>query len=93
MEKLPFTCSYVAGKTDLKASWPLFVGGYVAYVAAFSYLELRLQANARWWVAFAVLAVLVKMGVEWFRRREADEFALIYDERAEPAVRTLDLAQ
>jgi hypothetical protein len=93
MEKLPFTCSYVAGKTDLKASWPLFVGGYVAYVGAFSYLELRLQANARWWAGFVALAVLVKLGVEWFRRQEADEFALVYDERAEPAVRTLDLAQ
>jgi hypothetical protein len=93
MEKLPFTCSYVAGKTDLKASWPLFVGGYVAYVGAFSYLELRLQANARWWAGVVALAVLVKLGVEWFRRREAGEFALVYDERAEPAVRTLDLAQ
>ena len=93
MEKLPFTCSYVAGKTDLKASWPLFAGGYVAYVGSFSYLELRLQANARCWAGFAALAVLVKLGVEWFRRREAGEFALVYDERAEPAVRTLDLAQ
>jgi hypothetical protein len=93
MEKLPFTCSFVAGKMDLKASWPLFVAGYVAYVGAFSLIELRLQSVPVWWVGFAVLAVLVKVGVGWFRRQQADEFALVYDERAEPAVRTLDLAQ
>jgi hypothetical protein len=93
MEKLPFTCSYVAGKTGLKSSWPLFVAGYVAYVGAFSFIELRLQAKPLAWAGFAAMTVLVKVSVEWYRRRAADEFALVFDERAEPAVRTLDLAQ
>jgi hypothetical protein len=83
----------ISVQTNLKASWPLFVGGYVVYVGMFSYLELRLLANALWWAGFASLAVLVKVGVEWYRPQQADELTLVYDERAEPAVRTLDLTQ
>ena len=93
MEKLPFTCSYVAGKTNLKASWPLFILAYALYVGAFSFIGLQLQTIPRLWGVFAMLAVLVRVGVEWYRRQEVGELALVYDERAEPAVRTLDLAQ
>jgi ABC-type cobalamin/Fe3+-siderophores transport system ATPase subunit len=81
------------GKTDLKSSWPLFVAGYVAYVGAFSFIEIRLQVKPLAWVGFAAVTVLVKVALEWYRRLAADEFALVFDERAEPAVRTLDLAQ
>lgn len=93
MDKVPFTCSNVPGKTDLRSTWPLFAFGYLAYVSVFSWVEYRIQARPARMVWFMAFAVLAKAGVEWRRRNQAADFALQYDERPEPAVRTLGLQE
>lgn len=93
MEKVPFTCSYVPGKANVRSSWPLFAGGYLAYVSAFSWAEYQIQARPGRMVWFVLFAVFVKVGVECYRRHQAANFALQYDERPEPVVRTLGLQE
>ena len=94
LEKLPFTCSYVPGKANLKASWPLYLAGYLAYVSVFSGIEYLILQQPIRMACFLALAALIKLGIESYRRRLlAGNFALLFDERPEPAVRTLELQQ
>jgi hypothetical protein len=90
--KLPFTCSYVPGKANLKASWPLYLGGYLLYVGVFSALELLIVAVPGLFWAFAAGAAAWLVLLEYQRRREfAGEYRLEFNERAAPAVQTLGL--
>lgn len=93
MEKLPLTCSYVPGKANLKASWPLYVCGYTAYVSFFSWLELWVLEEPVWLVWVVLGAAGVKASVELYRRVQMRELRFHYDEVPAPAVQTLDLSQ
>jgi hypothetical protein len=94
LDKLPFTCSYVPGKANLKASWPLYVIAYLAYVSAFSALEYFILQSPSRFPLFLAGAAAARLGMEsWRRRMLAGEFALVFDERPEPAVRTLGLQE
>jgi hypothetical protein len=94
LDKLPFTCSYVPGKANLKARWPLYVGGYLGYISLFSGIEFLLLEDQSRFVPFLCAAAIAKVAIEFGRRRMlAGEFALLYDERPEPAVRTLGLQE
>ncbi len=92
--KLPFTCSYVPGKANVRGFWPLYAGGFLAYVAlltGFEILILRKPARIVWLLLFAAA---VKSVVLWCGRRLRDQDrSLVFDERPEPAVRTLNLMQ
>jgi hypothetical protein len=94
MGKIPFTCSLVPGKANLKASWPLYIGGYLIFVGAFSALELWVVLDP-WRVGlFALAALAARTGIGFYRRRLlAGDFQLVYDERPEPAVCTLGIGQ
>lgn len=93
-DKLPFTCSFVPGRANLKAWWPVYILGYLAYVAAFSFIELRILAQPARFFWFLLAAVAVKLAVDRHRRAvQKGEFALVYDDSPEPAVTTLELQQ
>lgn len=94
LEKLPFTCSYVPGKSNLKATWPLYLAGYLGYVSLFSAIEYLILEEPSRFILFVSAAAMAKVGIEMYRRHLlAGEFALVYDERPEPAVRTLGLQE
>jgi hypothetical protein len=85
--KVPFTCSYFAGKTSLSILAGLYLYGLTAYSFNMADLERALEQRIFWPViffagAFAALAVL------WRRSPEASE--VIFD-GSEPLIRTLDL--
>ncbi len=93
-EKLPFTCSYVAGKANLKMSWPLYILAYLVYVAALSAVDMLIMAHPLLLGPAAVLAGFVHWAMVIRRRPNPfGEPEFIYDERPEPAVRTLGLVQ
>jgi hypothetical protein len=92
--KMPFTCSYVPGKANLKATWPVYVLLYLGYVALCTWVEILILSDRMrlaWFVAAA--AVCHAALSTWRRRLLQDDFALLYDEVPEPVVRTLGLQQ
>ncbi|HEY3441859.1 MAG TPA: hypothetical protein VGK29_13940 [Paludibaculum sp.] len=93
MEKVPFTCSYVAGKANLRSSWPLYVAGYLAYVSACAWAEYHIQEQPALLVILVVFVALVKLAVERYRILQAPDFHLRFDEAPEPVVRTLGLQE
>jgi hypothetical protein len=90
--KLPFTCSYVPGKANVKSLWALYLAGFVAYVSLFSaiaYLILEEPARILWLLVFAALC---EACLYLYRRRlDLEDFAIVFDERPAPVVQTLDL--
>jgi len=93
-EKLPFTCSYVAGKANLKMSWPLYILAYLFYVAALSAVDALIMG----WPALLWPVVALAGFAHWamVARPRPSAFgrpAFIYDECPEPAVCTLEIAQ
>jgi len=92
LEKVPFTCSYVPGKANLKSWWTIYVLGYLGYVALWSWLDLRILKSPGLMVWFLLGAIIARFAMERHRRRtDAPKSDLVFDERPEPAVRTLEL--
>lgn len=90
-EKVPFACSYLAGKANLKVSWPIYLFGFTTYVSvclALEYWMLQRPVRFAW---LAALVLLVKAALAFYRWRVGREVALVFDEQPEPLVRTLNL--
>ncbi len=91
-EKLPFTCSYLPGKANLKVSWPIYLFGFTTYLSATLTLEywmLQRPIRFAWLIA---LAALVHLALAVYRRRViGHEVTLVFDEQPEPLIRTLNL--
>ncbi|HXJ94357.1 MAG TPA: hypothetical protein VMT20_16035 [Terriglobia bacterium] len=94
-DTLPFTCSHVAGKANVKTLWPLYVLGFMAFVSAFSGIELLILNRPGRLLWFLGTVVLIQMGLEFYRRRVLPvrgTFSLVFAGEPEPAVRTLGLS-
>jgi hypothetical protein len=91
-QKVPFTCSYLPGKANLKLYWFPYLASFLVYAYGMASIErMMLEYPARFVIfyttAFALLSYLR------FRRRQLppSERAVIFEEQPEPAVRTLNL--
>ncbi|HEY1495651.1 MAG TPA: hypothetical protein VGF49_13960 [Candidatus Solibacter sp.] len=88
LEKLPFTCSYVPGKANVRSWWTLYIGAYLIYTGVLCWVDLKiLQEPSRvvWFLAAA-------WGVHFaIRRYPSENLPLTFDERPAPAVLTLEL--
>jgi hypothetical protein len=91
-EKLPFTCSYLPGKANLKVSWPIYLFGFTTYLSTMVTLEYWMLERPARFVWLAVLVVGVEGALAIYRWRVTGrEVTLVFDEQPEPLVRTLDL--
>jgi hypothetical protein len=92
LDKLPFTCSYVPGKANVKSWWTIYVTAYLIYVGGLCWLDLKILERPWLFVPFAVGAAGALWGIREYRRRRFNpDFRLVYDERPVPAVLTLEL--
>ena len=91
--KIPFTCSYLPGKSNLTALWFVYWLGFSIY--AYS------MASAEAWILRHPLAMIAgfaagcaAIAAAYFYRNQhlAEGFALIFDDQPDPVVRTLDLS-
>ncbi len=92
-QKIPFTCSYLPGKANIKLFWFAYLVSFMIYGYSISWLESwLLQSPFRFWYFYAVMIALLIGWVGYYRDRMIDrQFRLVYEEEAEPAVQTLDL--
>lgn len=90
--KIPFTCSYLPGRANLKGLWFPYFLFFVTYAHAMARLEAWLFGNPLYFIlfyAFAIPALLV--AVMYRNRLWNSDLAIVYLETAEPTVRTLKL--
>ena len=88
LEKLPFTCSYVPGKANVRSWWTLYVAAYLIYTGGLCWLDLKILQEPSRIVWFLVAAWGVHFGIGRYRSRD---LLLTFDERPAPAVLTLEL--
>jgi len=92
--KIPFTCSFLPGKANLKATIGIYATCFVFFAFLVTTIELALlRAKSGFWIGAAVIALFLLYRA-W--RRNAWERKLkgfVYEERADWAMAKLDLQQ
>ena len=88
-QKVPFACSYVPGRANVKLLWPLYALALTAYASWTARLELWLLARPVWWgiacgAMLACLIVIVRS-----RRTFTSSSPLTYEEAVDPTVQVL----
>ena len=86
-DKVPFTCSYFPGKTNLSILFILYLYGFTTYSFHLADLELVIEDRVLYAIlVFTVCAVLLTLS--W--RRHPAPSAVRFD-AGEPVIQTLDL--
>jgi hypothetical protein len=94
-DMLPFTCSHVAGKANVKTLGPLYLLGFMAYVSLFSGIELLILNRPERLLWFLCSVLLIQIALALYRRRvlpAPGTFSLVFAGEREPALRTLGLS-
>jgi len=92
--KVPFTCSYLPAKANLKSLWAVYLVAFVTYSYTMSELEFwLLQRPVRMFVFYGLSLPIIWTLVSIRKNQEQLAGRLIYEEIPEPAVLTLDLCQ
>jgi hypothetical protein len=92
-QKIPFACSYLPGKANLKLYWFPYAASFALYAYGMASIERKMLEYPIRFVIFyiAAFAVLCYLAL---RRRQLppSERAIIFEEQPEPAVRSLNLS-
>ena len=79
--KIPFTCSYLPGKADLKLRWPVYVASFACYVIFTGILSWSLAPRPRAFAVALIVGVLAIIRLVYNRRRGLRTSLPIFDER------------
>ena len=90
--KIPFTCSYLPGRANLKGLWFPYLLFFVTYAYGMARLEAWLFGNPLYFILFNAVAIPALFAAVVYRNRLwNNDQAFVYVESAQPAVRTLNL--
>jgi hypothetical protein len=90
--KMPFTCSYLPGKANLKALWAPYFFAFMTYAYTLSKLEFwLLQRPLRMAVFYGVSSLILWKVIALRAGEERKAHRFIYEENPDPAVITLEL--
>ncbi len=90
--KIPFTCTYLPGKANVKALWSVYVTFFVGYAYGMARLESALLPRPLWFLLACVIicgasAILYRARLRSFR----PGVCLTFEDLPDPAVRTLSI--
>jgi len=92
LRKIPFTCSYLPGKTSMAALALFYCVGFFLYSWGMAALERNMIRNPAALLLYYTLGIAALFGLAWLEQRERGIYDfLIYEDHGEPAVRTLEL--
>jgi len=75
----------------LKVSWPIYLFGFTTWVSALLALEYWMFQRPIRFAWLAAVAITVEAALAFYRWRMGREIALVFDDKPDPLVRTLDL--
>jgi hypothetical protein len=92
--KIPFTCSYPPGKTNMPLLWAGYWLAFLIYAFEMAKMESWMVKRPSRLIPFYVVVAILFAGFEWWRRRaDSVGVALIFEDAADPAVLTLGLGE
>jgi hypothetical protein len=92
LDKIPFTCTYLPGKANLKMWWWLYLFGFTTYAYTMAELERRcLQNFASYLVCVGACLALLAAAVLYRRRLIGTLSTFRYEAYAPPVAEPLEL--
>jgi hypothetical protein len=88
-EKIPFTCSYLPGKANIKLWWPVYVIACYGYSYGMAVFEQWMLRDIRRYFVFMVIAFIALFQLNRFRCRRSNEIKEIRFEELHPDAITL----
>jgi hypothetical protein len=89
--KVPFTCSYLPGKTNIQFAFWGFVVVLSVLVISFAPFEMQMLGNPLRYTVFLIVLVVAACGLWAFNRHRADSAVLYFEEFPDPVITTLGL--
>ncbi len=92
--KIPFTCSYPPGKANVTLLWIFYWVGFTTYAYSMATLEVWMVRRPVRLLWFYAAAAALWGWFQWQRRRwDRVGFTLVFEDAADPVVRTLGLSE
>src|SRR6267154_1272449 len=90
---IPFTCSYLPGKANITGLWFVYWLGFATYAYSMASLEAWILQSGVKMACFYFVCTLAVASAMYYRNRRLDEgFSLVFEDKMDPVVRTLDLS-
>jgi hypothetical protein len=90
--RIPFTCSYLPGKSNITALWFVYWLGFATYAYSMASLEAWILERPLRMAGFYLLGCALVVTAYVYRNRHlAEGFTLVFEDQPEPVVRTLNL--
>ncbi len=91
-DKIPFTCTYLPGRANVKSLWPAYLALFWVYAYALAKLEYGLLAGPTRFVVFMAAVLAGAAALRWYDTRHLRPgFQFLFEDLPEPAVQTLDI--
>jgi len=91
--KIPFTCSYQAGKANITVLGVFYWLGFTTYAYTMAALERWLLYDDARWAGFLVLMLVVLGGmIEWRKTLPTGGSGIVYEDVPNPNIQTLGLS-
>jgi hypothetical protein len=89
--KVPFTCSYLTGKSNLIGLGALYIFGFTTYADLMARLEFWLMGQPVNATLFVAAGAIAWHGIARWRDSRPDATPLDFIDAGDPEVRTLEL--
>jgi hypothetical protein len=91
--RIPFTCSYLPGKSNITALWVVYWWGFATYAYSMASLEAWIFERPLRITGFYLLGCALVAATYFYRNQHlAEGFTLIFEDQPEPVIRTLNLS-
>jgi hypothetical protein len=90
--KVPFTCSYLPGKTNIQFAFWGFVVVLMTLAVSFAPLEMQALGNPLRYASLVVVLIVAAAGLWVFNRHRAESAVLYFEELPEQLITTLGLS-
>ena len=91
--RIPFTCSYLPGKSNITALWFVYWLGFATYAYSMASLEAWIFERPLRIAGFYLLGCALVAATYIYRNQYlAEGFTLVFEDQPEPVVRTLNLS-
>jgi hypothetical protein len=92
--KIPFSCSYPPGKANITLLWVFYWTAFLLYAYYMAALESWMVKRPVRLLLFYLAMAMLFAALRWYRNRtESAGITLIFDDSADPVVRTLGLGE
>jgi hypothetical protein len=89
--KMPFTCSYVPGKANIKLWWPAFVLACILFSYGTTVLELWMLQHSIAYTTFAVAAWSMAVGMNRYRHSVLRKQKIIFEQDSDESMNILSI--